>query len=192
MLTNNYVSKDCFPPPLDTKRPFTVGGPPDNYPPWWNKLYDRKAKAIDGAIWLNLMSPTNEVELLKVIGSLNEDSAPDIEGNSGGQLKFLFKENSTLSEVLVDMINHILLTGETPKDWNSHYISLIEKKQGQISKETLANDMRPISIINEYSKIVSKLLADRLGAILLIHDVVSPSQRAFLKNGSISIIVSPL
>ena len=48
-------------------------------------------------------------------------------------------------------------------------------------------EMRPISVLQEFSKIASKILADRLGQILLKHDeILNRAQRAFLKNGCIN------
>ena len=44
-------------------------------------------------------------------------------------------------------------------NWKVHYISLIEKKPGSLQAKTLDKDLRPISITNEYAKLVSKTLA---------------------------------
>jgi hypothetical protein len=47
--------------------------------------------------------------------------------------------------------------------------------------------MRPISVLQEFGKIASKLLATRIGNILLQNPaIMTHSQRAFLKDGSIS------
>jgi hypothetical protein len=80
--------------------------------------------------------------------------------------------DSPLTPALLDCINKILIDGDVPRGWKNNYITTIEKKPGKIDADTLADDLRPISI--EYSKLVSN------------HEVVSPAQRAFLKNGSIN------
>ena len=129
---------------------------------------------------------------MKLIADTNKAAAPDIEGNSGNLLNFYFHNDSVLVDLLVDLINHILNTGESPDSWKRHYITLIEKRSGILTAENLANDLRPISIINEYSKLVSKLLAKRLGNCLLTKDVLSPAQRAFIKNGSTHHCISTL
>ncbi len=69
---------------------------------------------------------------------------------------------------------------------------MIEKKAGEATFENLDSDMRPISIINEYSKLINKILADRLSKLLLENDVVEPAQRAFLRNGSTHQCISTL
>ena len=45
--------------------------------------------------------------------------------------------------------------------------------------------MRPISVLQEFGKIASKILANRLGEIILKQPgLMSRAQRAFLKDGS--------
>ena len=59
-----------------------------------------------------------------------------------------------------------------------------KKEDGSVQR---GKDMRPISVLQEFGKIASKILAVRLGKILLQNpEVMTPSQRAFLKDGSIS------
>ena len=64
---------------------------------------------------------------------------------------------------------------------------MIPKKADDGSFTKLISEMRPISVLPEFGKIASKILANRLGAILLEHpSIMSSSQRAFLKDGSTS------
>ncbi len=49
------------------------------------------------------------------------------------------------------------------------YICLLPKKEGAV----LANDFRPISLINGVQKIMSKVLANRLERVMC--DIVSPA-----------------
>src|ERR1700722_5177393 len=89
--------------------------------------------------------------------------------------------------LLTELINVSLTSGQTPLSWRKAIISMIPKKKedGSVSKEV--KDMRPISVLQEFGKIASKILAVRLGKILLQNpEVMTPSQRAFLKDGSIS------
>ncbi len=74
-----------------------------------------------------------------------------------------------------DLFDGTLNTG--PLDYS--YICLIPKKEGATS----ANDFRPISLINEVQKIISKVLANRLERVM--SDIISPSQAAFLTGRSI-------
>jgi hypothetical protein len=175
--------RELIAPDIGSPRPFykvdRAGSP--GRPHWWDAVYSREAKGIHDGIW----SPVTEKEVLDTIASLTSGTAPDIDGNSSDTLKLFFSSDSRLTPYLVSLINHILASGDVPKSWKVHYISLIEKKPGSLQAKTLDKDLRPISIINGYAKLVSKILAIRLSDILLRHDVVTPAQRAFLKNGSV-------
>ena len=64
---------------------------------------------------------------------------------------------------------------------------MIPKKDENGSFTQLVSEMRPISVLQEFGKISSKILANRLGNILLEYpQIMTPSQRAFLKDGSTS------
>jgi hypothetical protein len=97
-----------------------------------------------------------------------------------------------LLDILCAIINKVLELGDLPKQWKEFYIVMIEKKAGEATLENLDVDMRPISIINEYAKLINKILADRLSQILLENDVIEPAQRTFLRNGSTHQCVSTL
>lgn len=60
------------------------------------------------------------------------------------------------------------------------YICLIPKKDAA----KRANEYRPISLINEIQKILSKVLTNRLEVIL--GNLISPSQSTFLKGRNIT------
>src|SRR6185437_7052591 len=48
-------------------------------------------------------------------------------------------------------------------------------------------EIKPISVLQEFGKIASKILSDRLGEIILSNPlIVTSAQRAFLKDGSTS------
>lgn len=59
---------------------------------------------------------------------------------------------------------------------NSAFITLIPKKHGAVH----VKDLRPISLIHSFAKLVTKLMANRLSRNL--HDMVSTNQSAFLKG----------
>jgi hypothetical protein len=60
------------------------------------------------------------------------------------------------------------------------------KKKDDGSLTTMVKDMRPISVMQEFAKLASKILADRLGKILLESPaILNRAQRAFLRDGSI-------
>jgi len=59
---------------------------------------------------------------------------------------------------------------------NEANIVLLPKKEGA----TNLSDFRPISLINSFAKIITKLLADRLAPRM--NELVSGSQNAFIKK----------
>jgi hypothetical protein len=64
---------------------------------------------------------------------------------------------------------------------------MIPKRKDDGSFTQLVSEMRPISVLQEFGKISSKLLAVRMGMIILQNpDIMNSSQRAFLKDGSTS------
>jgi hypothetical protein len=61
---------------------------------------------------------------------------------------------------------------------------MIPKRKDDGSLTTLINEMRPISVLQEFGKISAKLLSNRLGKILLQQpSLLNSAQRAFLKDG---------
>jgi hypothetical protein len=62
---------------------------------------------------------------------------------------------------------------------NQAYVVLVPKKQNPLK----VNDYRPISLIHSFSKIISKLMANRLAPEL--NHLVSLNQTDFIKSGSI-------
>ena len=64
---------------------------------------------------------------------------------------------------------------------------MIPKRKEDGSLTTLVSEMRPISVLQEFGKISSKLLSDRLGLIFLEKPhLLNTAQRAFLKDGNTS------
>ena len=64
---------------------------------------------------------------------------------------------------------------------------MIPKKKPDGSYTSKVEDMRPISVMQEFAKITSKILANRLGNVLLDSPhILNRAQRAFLRNGCIN------
>lgn len=63
---------------------------------------------------------------------------------------------------------------------------MIPKRKDDGSFTNLIREMRPISVLQEFGKLASKILADRIGATLLEDPkILSNAQRAFLRDGSV-------
>jgi hypothetical protein len=158
---------------LDTKLPW-----------WWNSIYKRNAKNIDSNIWIPLMAPISQEELLLTVNGLALGLSSDLEGNNSSLLKAILFVNSPLLDLTLEMINKIMSIGDLPENWKKYYITLIEKKVEQLKVENMSDQLRPIAISHEYSKLVSKILANRMNTILMTNEsVLSSAQRAFIRNG---------
>jgi len=155
-------------------------------PFWRKKFYYHNAKGLRNDIWNNLMRPVTLIELNDIISDISPNLAADIQGNHSNLIKSLFYPNSSLNNILCDIINKIFILGDIPKDWKSFYISLIPKSGAGNIVDDLVELSRPISICNEYLKIVTKILATRLNNIFLNEKILNVAQFGFLKNGSIN------
>nr|GEW52577.1 RNA-directed DNA polymerase, eukaryota [Tanacetum cinerariifolium] len=79
-------------------------------------------------------------------------------------------------DVVVD-VNLLFDSGSFPLEYNSSFITLIPKTQ------KVVKDFRPISLIGNVYKIITKILANRLS--LVIFDLVSDVQSPFVSNRQI-------
>jgi hypothetical protein len=108
---------------------------------------------------------------------LLSDKAPGPDGFTGRFYK------SCWSIIKVDLLAalSIIHQGNVQRlgQLNSSYIILIPKKMDASS----AGDFRPISLIHSVAKLVTKLLAKRLGPRL--HELVESNQSAFMRGRSI-------
>jgi len=95
--------------------------------------------------------------------------------------------SSALVSILTTLINIALQNGQSLISWRKAIISMIPKRNEDGSFTEVVDEMRPISVLQEFGKISSKILATRMGTILLEYpDVMTGAQRAFLKDGSTS------
>jgi hypothetical protein len=125
----------------------------------------------------SLGDPFTEEEVRNAINQMPEDKVPRLDGFMGA----FFKKCWDI--IKVDVMNVVHLFGSLHAEnfhWlNSANIALLPKKDGV---EDIA-DFRPISLIHAISKIISKMLALRLGP--LMDDLVSNVQNVFIKKRSI-------
>ncbi|XP_074342591.1 uncharacterized protein LOC141680198 [Apium graveolens] len=84
-----------------------------------------------------------------------------------------------VSNDIMDMCLKVLATGSMPQNLNDTLVVLISKK----NQPERITDLRPISLCNVVSKIISKMLANRLK--VLLPSIISESQSAFIP-GSIN------
>lgn len=91
-------------------------------------------------------------------------------------LYFIKKMWRTIRHDLVDLISLFFNSGIMPKGINSLFISLIPKK----SSGSFLKDFRPISLVNAFYKIITKILSNRFKPLL--HKLINPCQCAFIKR----------
>jgi hypothetical protein len=125
----------------------------------------------------DLECPFSEREVLDTIACLPSDKAPGPDGFTGRFYK------SCWNIIKVDLLAalYIIHQGNVQRlgQLNSSYIILIPKKMDA----SLAGDFRPISLIHSVAKLVTKLLANRLGPRL--HEFVESNQSSFIRGRSI-------
>jgi len=126
------------------------------------------------AAWLEREVIIEEVHLAIFSSEGSKASGPD-----GFNFNFYKKFWELIQHDLFTMVLEFIRRGYLPKGINTSNIALIPKVTGSSS----FNDYRPISLLNGLSKIIAKILATRLKAVM--QSVVSPSQSAFIAGRNI-------
>eukprot|EP00253_Pinus_taeda_P017747 PITA_17747 len=124
----------------------------------------------------SIYQPITEEELHGILKAFNKDKCP---GPDGWTIEFFLCFFDILKQDLMHMIEESRTTGRIHPHTSSTYIALIPKKR---DADTFL-DFRPISLCNISFKIISKIIAERIKGILVIH--LSKDQHAFLKGRNI-------
>jgi hypothetical protein len=154
-------------------------------------MYNRKAKGILATTWADLMKPVNWQEILKIILQTDSGKAAGWDGVNSDLVRLLTEdakqEPTPLLSILVILLNVAFEHGVTLPSWRKAIVSMIPKRREDGSFTDRISEMRPISVMQEFGKIASKALANRLGDILLQEPkLLTRAQRAFLKDGCTS------
>jgi exonuclease III len=178
-------------PDLKTRKPFKKEEKKlhTGKPAWWDKMYCRHAKGIQSETWAGLMERVSSQELRETIQDMDKHKAPGYDGVNSDLVKLLTlsSENEAILGSLLDLVNEALGKGLTLESWRKSMISMVPKKKEDGSYTSTVAEMRPISVMQEFAKIASKILANRLGRILLESPtILNRAQRAFLRNGCIN------
>ena len=116
-------------------------------------------------------------EIYQVICSMDHNSSP---GPDGFGRVFYMKCWKIIGETVIQAVHSFFSNGYIPPHFNSNLMVLIPKVDGADSVAQL----RPIASANFALKIITKLLADRLGNIAT--KIISHNQSAFLKGRTIA------
>nr|GFA43167.1 putative RNA-directed DNA polymerase, eukaryota, reverse transcriptase zinc-binding domain protein [Tanacetum cinerariifolium] len=106
--------------------------------------------------------------------SANKSPGPD-----GFTFEFFKHFWDLIGSDLCAAVQHFFETGMFPRGCNSSFLALIRK----VPYAKFVSDFRPISLIGSIYKVITKVLANRLGTV--IADLVSNTQSAFIKNRQI-------
>ena len=119
-------------------------------------------------------SPVTQDELLKVLSQLN-DSSP---GCDNIPIKIIKEVAPAISRVLLHLCQTSFSTGIFPDDLKIAKITPIYKSDDK----RLFSNHRPISVLPAFSKIIEKLMYNRL--YNFVNNVLSPSQYGFRRGRS--------
>ncbi|KAF5807675.1 putative RNA-directed DNA polymerase [Helianthus annuus] len=123
-----------------------------------------------------LVEPFALAEIKEALKECGDEKAP---GPDGLNMKFIKKFWHLFEKDFKEVMDYFFVDGALNVGCGSSFITLIPKLKDPVG----LNNYRPISLIGVISKLVSKVLANRLKRV--IGSVVSESQSAFLKGNFI-------
>ncbi|KAK1422577.1 hypothetical protein QVD17_17860 [Tagetes erecta] len=123
-----------------------------------------------------LVIPFSSLEIKRAAWDCGSDKAP---GPDGFCFAFIKRFWELLEPDFVDILNNFYQDGGISNVCSSSFITLVPK----IKDPTFFDEYRPISLIGCISKIISKVLANRMKPVM--GKVILDSQTAFLANRSI-------
>ena len=119
-----------------------------------------------------------EEEVVDVLRSLKLKTSSGPDGISSSMLKkTLF---FSISSTLCSLFNLSLSTGIVPSDWKSSNITPVFKS----GNKNLVSNYRPISLLSIPSKLLERIVHNRLLAHLLTNSILSPRQFGFRPGSS--------
>jgi hypothetical protein len=160
-------------------------------PWWWSDVFSNKGIPCDR--YDSLMRHVTAPELHSLIKRLKSGKSPGFDGISADILKLICEWDPNSDNgmdpppylvALTVIINSGLSLGHTPDSFRMGWITMVPKSSGDKLSRNV-KDMRPITVLSELTKLTSRLLAFRLGDILLRNpDMLEKAQRGFLRDGS--------
>lgn len=129
-----------------------------------------------------LVAPFLESEIREAVWSCDGSKSP---GPDGFNFAFIRETWETTKLDILRMMNEFHDNGRFVKGFNPSFLVLVLKKEASVG----LGDYRPISLIGGIYKIISKVLAKRLGCVL--ESIISENRSAFVGGRQIldSIII---
>lgn len=140
------------------------------------KFRSGRFRALSVEQKVSLEIPISYEEVKQAVWNCGTEKAP---GPDGFTFAFIKKFWETIGDDVFNAVKYFEEHGIMNPGSNSSFITLIPKVKDPLS----LSDYRPINLIGCISKIISKVLADRLKTVM--DSVVSREQTAFIKGRSI-------
>jgi hypothetical protein len=128
----------------------------------------------DGLQWLD--APFSRQEIDSIVAALPSDKSP---GPDGFNTNFIKKCWPVISQDFYDLCDQFYHGDVCLRSINGSFIVLISKKENA----HLVGDFRPISLLNNSMKIITKLLANRMQTVMT--SLVHKNQYGFIKGRTI-------
>lgn len=128
-------------------------------------------KTLDSEAADGLVAPFLEKEIKDAVFECGSDKAP---GPNGFNFRFIKKFWSLFSGDFLDIFNNFAETGVISRGVGSSFITLVPKVNDPVD----LGEYRPINLIGVVSKVISKVLANRLKKV--IDSLISETQSAFV------------
>ena len=126
-----------------------------------------------------LISPTTPKEISDIINMLDDTKSS---GPSCIPTKMLKVINNEISHTFSDICNLSFIEGVFPE--KNKIAKVIPSHKNGSTKDV--NNYRPISLLSNFSKIIEKLMANRLNTFLDLHSIIYPNQFGFRAGTSTS------
>jgi exonuclease III len=154
---------------------------------WWDKMYDRGAKGIPDAVFASVCDPPSCAELAAVICDCPGGKAAGHDGLDIDFWKLVASDvGSPCLAVLARLVGMCLRLGIQPDTLKLGWVTMVPKVKPDGSFSASADGMRPITLLPEVGKLASRLLAKRIGEILVRQPhILCTAQRGFLADGSV-------
>ena len=127
------------------------------------------------------LSPVTEHEIIKIVTAFNNNKASGIDGIDFSP-KVIKLVIGHISKPLCHIFNLCLLNGNFPDKLKLAKVSPIFKKG---DKQVLSNN-RPISVLSVFSKILERIIYDRIYKFIDQNNILFKNQYGFRKNYSTS------
>ena len=167
-------------------------------PWWWDATYARDAKQITADIYARLMAQTCHAEVIETLHKAAKHKAagkdrvsidltlvitdPKRLGTRGSELRGGY---TSCLRIITALVNLGLKLKYVPPELKHGIITLVPKANDDGTSSREPQNMRPITVLPELGKLTSRILAHRLGNVLLTNAILSDAQRGFLRDGCV-------